>query len=113
MQREREISYTDCHVGDRFKLDIDSPFAQFYLVEEGVRLTEKDEIVVKVREKRNKDLELIVDIFLNGNFCGIWGDIEDKYDYWLEDDSYFPENDIQKNLKVKNFVKQKRKNNYY
>lgn len=96
---EREIRFKDCHVGDKFKLDVTSPFVQYYLKD-----SEKDdEIIVTIIETQDFEETIVVEVRRNGLYEGT---------SWLEEYNRFAENYISYNLKPWNIIK-KRKNNCY
>ena len=99
-EKENGIYYKDCHVGDVFRLDNNSPLVQYCVMDDGIEVTEKDEVTATITKI---DRWVVVDIALNGELY--------YESACLEDDSEYPEDNIQLNLKTTNIIK--KKNNYY
>lgn len=99
-EKENGIYYKDCHVGDVFRLDNNSPLVQYCIMDDGIEVTEKDEVTATITKI---DRWVVVDIALNGELY--------YESACLEDDSEYPEYNIQLNLKTTNIIK--KKNNYY
>ena len=99
-EKENGIYHKDCHVGDVFRLDNNSPLVQYCIMDDGIEVTEKDEVTATITKI---DRWVVVDIGLNGELY--------YESACLEDDSEYPEDNIQLNLKTTNIIK--KKNNYY
>lgn len=101
MQKEREIQFEDCHIGDVLRLKTRCPFVDCYLTSEGIAVAIEDKVTARVVHKERDTLAVV--IYVNGKRCAT------DLGCWLESSSAFRAHVFHINVDSKI----NRKNNYY
>lgn len=108
MQKEREIQFEDCHIGDVFKLDRRSPWVVEWIMESNGYIPREEITAEIVHMINNGDIkEVGINVYIGKASY-------DHYDTsYLREGSRYKEDNLEMNLKMKNHIKAGRKNNYY